>query len=218
MLRLSDALALSPNRLLALVNPGPIVCLNERRVLSFADFHGLCVLEDGPTADEFRTSILQERFNTFVEAVDDALFPSDQVAHVQFRWTRYGDAHVAVFLGVLGKVVEGMSGMNQCFAWNATSNKASSSGSFTFNDDELVLDLVKDATTNAPINQIDYLYDGGVHQVNPAGKGFCEMELYLTDSAAAPTGFAYDINDDGYIQQTSLKRDVKIIVQNVASK
>jgi FlaG/FlaF family flagellin (archaellin) len=90
--------------------------------------------------------------------------------------------------------------------------------SFTFNDDELVLDLVKDATTNAPINQIDYLYDGGVHQVNPAGKGFCEMELYLTDSAAAPTGFAYDINDDGYIQQTSLKRDVKIIVQNVAEQ
>ena len=33
MLRLSDALALSPNRLLALVNPGPIVCLNERRGL-----------------------------------------------------------------------------------------------------------------------------------------------------------------------------------------
>ena len=48
-----------------------------------------------------------------------------------------------------------------------------------------MLDLVKDATTNAPINQIDYLYNGGVHQVNPAGKGFCEMELYLTDSAAA---------------------------------
>ena len=89
---------------------------------------------------------------------------------------------------------------------------------FTFNGDELVLDLVKDATTNAPINQIDYLYDGGVHQVNPAGKGFCEMELYLTDSASAPAGFAYDINDDGYIQQTSLKRDVKIIVQNVAEQ
>ena len=90
--------------------------------------------------------------------------------------------------------------------------------SFTFNGDELVLDLVKDATTNAPINQIDYLYNGGVHQVNPAGKGFCEMELYLTDSAAAPTGFAYDLNDNGYIQQTSLKRDVKIIVQNVAEQ
>ena len=81
-----------------------------------------------------------------------------------------------------------------------------------------MLDLVKDATTNAPINQIDYLYNGGVHQVNPAGKGFCEMELYLTDSAAAPTGFAYDLNDNGYIQQTSLKRDVKIIVQNVAEQ
>ena len=90
--------------------------------------------------------------------------------------------------------------------------------SFAFNGDELVLDLVKDATTNAPINQIDYLYNGGVHQVNPAGKGFCEMELYLTDSAAAPTGFAYDLNDNGYIQQTSLKRDVKIIVQNVAEQ
>ena len=57
-----------------------------------------------------------------------------------------------------------------------------------------------------------------MHQVNPAGKGFCEMELYLTDSAAAPTGFAYDLNDNGYIQQTSLKRDVKIIVQNVAEQ
>ena len=90
--------------------------------------------------------------------------------------------------------------------------------SFAFDGDELVLDLVKDATTNAPINQIDYLYNGGVHQVNPAGKGFCEMELYLTDSAAAPTGFAYDLNDNGYIQQTSLKRDVKIIVQNVAEQ
>ena len=90
--------------------------------------------------------------------------------------------------------------------------------SFTFTGDELELDLVKDATTNAPINQIDYLYDGGVHQVNPAGKGFCEMELYLVDSAAAPDGFAYDLNDNGYIQQTSLKRDVKIIVQNVAEQ
>ena len=90
--------------------------------------------------------------------------------------------------------------------------------SFSFSGDELVLDLVKDATTNAPINQIDYLYDGGVHQVNPAGKGFCEMELYLVDSAVAPTGFAYDLNDNGYIQQTSLKRDVKIIVQNVAEQ
>jgi hypothetical protein len=48
---------------------------------------------------------------------------------------------VAVFLGVLGKVVERVGGMNQCFAWNATSNKASSSGSFTFNDDGFEAEL-----------------------------------------------------------------------------
>ena len=44
------------------------------------------------------------------------------------------------------------------------------------------------------------------------------MELYLTDSAAAPASFTCDLNDNGYIQQTSLKRDVKIVVQNVAEQ
>ena len=61
-----------------------VVGLDERRVFSFADFNGLCVLEDGPTADEFSASILEKRFNTFVEAVDDAFFPAHEVAHIKF--------------------------------------------------------------------------------------------------------------------------------------
>ena len=76
--------------------------LNQRGVFAFADFHGLGVLKHSPSANQFCTCILEQGFNTFVEAVNDAFFPADKVSHVQLSWTGDGDAHVSVFLGVLG--------------------------------------------------------------------------------------------------------------------
>tara|TARA_B100001741_G_scaffold307033_1_gene301332 strand:+ start:817 stop:1053 length:237 start_codon:yes stop_codon:yes gene_type:complete len=48
---------------------------------------------------------------------------------------------VSVFLGVLGQVVEGVSGVNEGFAWNASSDEASPSGSFSFDDDGFEAEL-----------------------------------------------------------------------------
>jgi hypothetical protein len=120
-----------------------VVSLDERRILSFADFHGLCVLEDGPTADKLSTSILEKRFNTLVETVNDAFFPTHEVAHLEFSRAGNGDAHVPVFFGVLRKVVEGVGCMNEGFAGDATSNETGSSGSLSFDDDGFQAELCR---------------------------------------------------------------------------
>ena len=100
-----------------------VLGLNERGVLAFADFDGLGVLEDRPAAHEFSTGVLQQRLNAFVQTVDDAFFPADEVAHVQFCRSGDGDAHVAVLAGVLGQVVEGVGSVDEGFAGDATPNE-----------------------------------------------------------------------------------------------
>ena len=53
--------------------------------------------------------------------------------------------------------------------------------------DELVFDLIPDATTNAKDWEIDYLNDNGIHQIGPSGSEFCQIRLVLRDTAAAPS-------------------------------
>ena len=58
--------------------------------------------------------------------------------------------------------------------------------SATINGDDIVFDLIKDATTNAPEWERDYLNNGGIHQKNPISGEFCPITLYLHDTAEAP--------------------------------
>ena len=118
-----------------------MVGLNQRGVLAFTDFYGLGVLEDGPSTDEFGTSVLQKRFNALVETVNDAFLPADKVTHVKFCRAWNGDAHVAVFAGVLGQVVEGVGCVNERFAGDATTNETGSAGTLAFDDDGLQAEL-----------------------------------------------------------------------------
>jgi len=58
--------------------------------------------------------------------------------------------------------------------------------SATINGDDIVFDLIKDATTNAPEWEVDYLNNGGKHQKVPLSGEFCPITLYLHDTATAP--------------------------------
>ena len=118
-----------------------MVGLNQRSVLAFSDFDGLGVLEHRPAVDEFGSSVLEQSFNPLVQAVNDALFPADQIAHLEFRRTGNGDAHVAALAGVLGQVVEGVGSVNERLAWNAAANQTGAAGTLALNDDGLEAEL-----------------------------------------------------------------------------
>ena len=53
--------------------------------------------------------------------------------------------------------------------------------------DNLVLDLVADATTNGYDWEVDYLNDNGIHQIGPTGSDYCQIRLVLRDTGAAPS-------------------------------
>ena len=53
--------------------------------------------------------------------------------------------------------------------------------------DDLVLDLVADATTNGYDWEVDYLNDNGIHQIGPTGSDYCQIRLVLRDTGAAPS-------------------------------
>ncbi len=53
--------------------------------------------------------------------------------------------------------------------------------------DDLVLDLVEDATTNGFDWEVDYLNDNGIHQIGPTGSDYCQIRLVLRDTASAPS-------------------------------
>ena len=86
--------------------------------------------------------------------------------------------------------------------------------SYTISGDTLTLDLVPNAATNAPAYEIDYNQNGGVNQEKPSGKNFCEMDLFLYDSADAPAGHAYDLYGAEYVQGSDV-HTVEITVENV---
>ena len=53
--------------------------------------------------------------------------------------------------------------------------------------DDLVLDLVPDATTNGYDWEVDYLNNNGIHQIGPTGSDYCQIRLVLRDTGAAPS-------------------------------
>lgn len=52
--------------------------------------------------------------------------------------------------------------------------------------DLLSLQLYPNGTTDGPPNEIDWLDDGGIHQLQPSSGAFCHLTLYLNDSAPFP--------------------------------
>jgi len=118
-----------------------MLCLNERGVLAFTDLDGLGILEHRPTAYEFGAGVFEQSFYAFVQAVNDAFLPTDEVAHLEFGWSGDGDAHMAVLASVLGQVMEGVCGVNEGFAGNATANQTGAAGAFAFDDNGLQSEL-----------------------------------------------------------------------------
>ena len=117
------------------VGKNDVLSLNDDGILAFTYLNGLCVLEFCPSCDEFCSGVLEQVLDTFVESGDDVFFPANQVGHVEFGRSRDGNSHVAVFLCVLGKVMEPVGCVNHSFRRNASSNEACTSCSLTFNDD-----------------------------------------------------------------------------------
>jgi len=73
--------------------------------------------------------------------------------------------------------------------------------SATIVGDEISFDLIKDATTNAPEWEVDYLNNGGTHQKNPLSGEFCPITMYLHDTATAPSYIPnYGMSTANYMQ------------------
>lgn len=88
--------------------------------------------------------------------------------------------------------------------------------SATINGDDIVFDLIKDATTNAPEWEVDYLNNGGKHQKVPLSGEFCPITLYLHDTATAPSYIPnYGMSTANY-QQGEDSVTLYIRVDNVA--
>jgi len=86
----------------------------------------------------------------------------------------------------------------------------------TITDDEISFDLIKDATTNAPEWEVDYLNNGGIHQKNPLSGEFCPITLYLHDTATAPSYIPnYGMSTANY-QQGEDSVTLYVRVDNVA--
>ena len=64
-----------------------VLGFDEGGFWAFSNLDGLGVLEHRPTAHQLRTGVLQESFDTFVEAINNAFFPANKVGHVQFGWS-----------------------------------------------------------------------------------------------------------------------------------
>ena len=88
--------------------------------------------------------------------------------------------------------------------------------------DTVTLDLIPDATTNAPTREIDFLQDadndgvpdGGIHQMQPSGGTYCTVFLWLNDTAAAPSHIDYAQSASGVYEQRSVRQVLNIKVIN----
>ena len=88
--------------------------------------------------------------------------------------------------------------------------------SATISGDDISFDLIKDATTNAPEWEVDYLNNGGIHQKNPLSGEFCPITLYLHDTATAPSYIPnYGMSTANY-QQGEDSVTLYVRVDNVA--
>ena len=87
--------------------------------------------------------------------------------------------------------------------------------SLTIVNDQLIMDLTKDATTtlgNTPYD-IDYFNDQGVHQIAPASGEFCTIGLLLEDTENAPAQTPnYNMDPANYEQSSDyIEFGVKIV-------
>ena len=69
--------------------------------------------------------------------------------------------------------------------------------SITISGDDLVFKMVADATTDAPLSEIDRTYDNGIHQEAPNSGDHCTVRLYLNDTADPPSDWPSDVQ---YVQ------------------
>ncbi|MDP6870369.1 MAG: type IV pilin [Candidatus Poseidoniaceae archaeon] len=85
----------------------------------------------------------------------------------------------------------------------------------TVDGDDLVFDLIKDAATNVPDHEIDYLNDNGIHQIPPLAGDWCPITVYLHDSETAPSYVPnYGMSTADYQQgEDSVEIQVKIVNQ-----
>ena len=89
-------------------------------------------------------------------------------------------------------------------------------------NEKLILDLIPDAATDAPVSEIDYLQDAdgdgetdnGIHQIQPESGVECLVYLRLSDTGDAPSHTDY--NQSGYdtYDQRSERQDLRIRVRN----
>lgn len=88
----------------------------------------------------------------------------------------------------------------------------------TISGDDLIFDLVPDATTNARIWEIDYLNDNGIHQTPPVGSEFCQIRLVLRDTMNAPSyvpNYDTSIMPIANYQQGMVTKEIGVRVDNV---
>ena len=123
------------------VRKNNILCLNEECILAFTDLDGLCILEFRPSIDQFNTGILEQSFDTFVQSIDDTIFPSNRIGHLEFSRTWDTDTHVTSFLRMVCEFVERVRCMNECFRRNTSTNQTGSSSSLAFNNDGIHAEL-----------------------------------------------------------------------------
>ena len=88
----------------------------------------------------------------------------------------------------------------------------------TISGDDLIFELVPDATTNARIWEIDYLNDNGIHQIPPVGSEFCQIRLVLRDTLNAPSyvpNYDTSIMPIANYQQGMVTKEIGVRVDNV---
>ena len=88
----------------------------------------------------------------------------------------------------------------------------------TITGDDLIFELVPDATTNARIWEIDYLNDNGIHQIPPIGSEFCQIRLVLRDTLNAPSyvpNYDTSIMPIANYQQGMVTKEIGVRVDNV---
>jgi flagellin-like protein len=77
------------------------------------------------------------------------------------------------------------------------------------------LGLIKDAATDAPGREIDYLDDNGIHQIKPASGVYCTVNLWLNDTISAPSYINYTQTSSGVYKMQSKLQVIRIRVINI---
>ena len=118
-----------------------VFCGDGRRVIAFADAHGLGVLELGPAVDDLDAGLAEQGLDALVEAVDDAVLPFDHTGHADLSGRGEADALVAAFLGELRQLVNGLGDVDHRLGGDAAADEAGATGTLAFDDDGVEAEL-----------------------------------------------------------------------------